>query len=1389
MEAIKSPPDATGSRLFDIKQILKNVVLGSVRVKADVVTQDEREGGLRNILNFGHSIGHAIEGILTPQVLHGESVAVGMVLEANLARHLGVLDGGAVARLTKCIASYELPTSLEDPTLRQRSAGRHCSVNQLMSIMSVDKKNEGKKKRITLLSGVGRTYEKKASVVADGDIRIVLSSGIRICPTVPKDPKVSCTPPGSKSISNRALVLAALSNGACRIRNLLHSDDTEVMMNALVKLQGASFTWEQSGRVLAVAGNGGQLHANKEALHLGNAGTAARFLTTVATLAKPSSQSSSILTGNHRMQERPIGPLVDALRSNGAQIVYMKSNSGSFVEKSDADVKKKNGDALPLRITASDGMEGGDINLKANESSQYVSSILMCAPRAKKPVTLRMVGGVPISQPYIDMTTAMMASFGVKVTRSTTEEHTYHIPQATYHSPAEYEIESDASSATYPLAIAAVTGTTCTVPNIGSGSLQGDAGFAVEVLRPMGCIIDQTKSSTTVTGPPIGSLRPVEEVDMTTMTDAFLTASVLAAVARGKGRSTTRITGIANQQKKECERITAMKDQLEKFGVTCRYYPEGDAVPDGIEVDGIDYQNLKDPKGGVHCYDDHRVAMAFSVLATVAPHGALLNDRNCTRKTWPGWWDTLRQPFGIKMEGVDLEQPKSNQSSHEEGRKSIYLIGMRGAGKSTMGKWAAGILDFPFIDLDSHLERELGKTIPEMIHESGWESFRAHELAALKRSLNEKPMGHVFACGGGIVETEEARGLLINYHKSGGLVILVQRDIEDVMKYLQQDKTRPAYVDDMRGVWLRRKDWYVECSNYQHHSQHAPLESLARASKGVEQFFRFIIGKRQPLQVISTRDQSFFVSLTVPDVAASLDFLPEVVVGSDAVELRVDLLQDSKTPAGSMPSPEFVANQVAILRGSTTLPIIFTVRTASQGGLFPDHAQAEALTLYKLALRMAVEFLDLELQWPDSVLRTVTSAKGRTKIIASHHDPKGMLSWKNNSWVPHYNKALLYGDIVKLVGVATSQEDNRALEDFKEWTESADKMPLIAINMGLDGQLSRIQNGFLTPVSHEALPFKAAPGQLSAAEIRSALSLHGVIKPKEFYLFGKPISQSRSPALHNSIFTTLGLPHRYGLWETDKANDLEKILQSPDFGGASVTIPLKLDIIPCLDEVSKDAKTIGAVNTVIVDRFRLSKSGQKHHLTGRNTDWQGMKLVLENSGAHQTSGQSGVVIGGGGTARAAIYALHAMHYSPIYLLGRSATKMQSLQESFPADYSLQVVCALEKVKRMQQPAVAIGTVPADKPVDEGLQQLLQGLFRTGNVEQQVLLEMAMYPAVTPLMSMAQQAGWTTIPGLEVLAGQGLYQVNDLISWKISFLLINHSSKHGRASLLYSRTSR
>ncbi|KAI9830850.1 MAG: hypothetical protein M1819_005375 [Sarea resinae] len=1345
LQNIGTKPFSAPDTSPEIRTMLKRIVIGSVRVKAEVVSADEREGGLRNLLNFGHSIGHAMEAILTPQILHGECVAIGMVKEAELSRYLGILKPGAVSRLVKCLTRYGLPTSLDDPKVRKRSARKHCPVDDLISIMAVDKKNDGKKKKIVLLSAIGRTHEPRASVVSDRDIRVILSPSIVIGPQRPSRPlRVSCTPPGSKSISNRALVLAALGSGSCRIKNLLHSDDTEVMLTALTQLQGATYSWEEEGEVLNVTGKGGSLRASHEAVYLGNAGTASRFLTTVATIAMPSTVQATVLTGNARMKQRPIGPLVESLRENGAKIDFLEREG-----------------SLPLQIAASGGFAGGEIKLAATISSQYVSSLLMCAPFAKKPVTLKLVGGKPISQPYIDLTISMMASFGIVVTKSATEEHTYHIPRGSYVNPPEYLVESDASSATYPLAVAAITGVTCTIPNIGSESLQGDARFAIEVLRPMGCSVNQTKHTTTVTGPQNGRLNPISQVDMEMMTDAFLTASVLAAVAENnRTNKTTRIIGIANQRVKECNRIAAMKDQLARFGVACR------ELDDGIEIDGVERSALKVPSDGVFCYDDHRVAMSFSVLALAVQQPVTILEKSCVGKTWPGWWDCLAQTFQVELEGREVKNsPSIDSQKSKSPDKSIFIVGMRGAGKTTAGSWAARTLGWPLVDLDTELERRTKMSIPQIIEERGWPGFRDAELALLREMMIEMPYKHVFACGGGVVEMTEARQLLVNYHNAGGIVLLVHRNIKRVVEYLTQDKTRPAYVEDIMGVWQRREPWFQECSNYHYHSPKTVKADLSTPPEDFPRFLASIQGKRRLVEELSAKDQSFFVSLTVPDVEPALSLMKEIVVGSDAVELRVDLLQDPATSNG-IPSVAYVAEQLAMLRSAVDIPVIFTIRTCSQGGRFPDKAYAEASQLYEAAFRMGVEFVDLETKYPDDMLSKLSAKKAVSKIIASHHDPLGTLSWENGSWIQYYNKALQYGDVIKLVGTAASIEDNYALAKFKSWAEKAHGIKVIAINMGVKGKLSRVLNSFMTPVSHPALPFKAAPGQLSAAEIRGGLSLIGEIQPKRFYLFGKPISASRSPALHNNLFKSVGLPHTYSLLETDRAEEVREIIRSDDFGGASVTIPLKLDIMPLLDEIADEARIIGAVNTVVPVQVA---QGQAHRLVGYNTDWQGIVSSLRNAGASQSAGNdSALVIGGGGTARAGIFALHSMGFSPIYLVSRSPQKLAAVVESFPRTYNLRILESIENVEHLPRaPRVALGTIPADGPIEQNMREVLARLFYLPAEAQRTMLEMAYKPPVTALMQLAQDAGWVTIPGLETLAGQGFYQVPPIFPYNLS----------------------
>ncbi|KDR79171.1 hypothetical protein GALMADRAFT_62938 [Galerina marginata CBS 339.88] len=1347
------------------QELLLSVIVGSISVKAHIVTIDERETGLRNLVNFGHTIGHAIEAVLTPTILHGECVSIGMILEAEVSRQMGVLSQVGVGRVNRCLKAYNLPVTLSDARIASLPAAKLLTVDRLLDIMRIDKKNSGPEKKIVILSRIGATYEPKATVVPDSTIAKTLSEAVKVVPAIPKHHPVKMATPGSKSISNRVLVLAALGKGTCRLKNLLHSDDTQVMMAALHELKGAKFSWEDGGETLVVEGGEGSLVVppkGKE-LYLGNAGTAARFLTTVCTLVQTTpgaTTETTVITGNARMKQRPIGPLVTALQANGSKIAFLESQG-----------------CLPLAI-APQGLNGGLIQLAASVSSQYVSSILLCAPYASAPVTLELTGGQVISQPYIDMTVAMMATFGVKVVRRTDKAtgkllDIYDIPTSTYINPAEYNIESDASSATYPLAIAAITGTSCTIQNIGSASLQGDAKFAKEVLERMGCDVVQTATETTVRGPAMGGLKAIEEVDMEEMTDAFLTASVLAAVAGGR----TRILGIANQRVKECNRIRAMIDELAKFGV------ETVELDDGLEIVGKPIDQLKTGVS-VHCYDDHRVAMAFSVLSTIVGD-TVIEEKRCVEKTWPNWWDDLENKIGINVEGVQLDNSTSAASasgthSHEPSA-SVILIGMRGTGKTTIGNLAASALSWPCVDADAYFEETQKIGVREFVHRHGWAAFRDAEFATLQKLVKEKATSHIISLGGGIVETPAARDLLKAYAAKGPVVHVV-RPLEDVIAYLSAETARPAYDESVSDVFRRREPWFEECCNYIFDNTFVPADggSEYEAAKKdtfneVSRFFQHITGQQPNLAAnLNPNGRSYFLSLTYPDIKQAYPHIEELTEGVDALELRVDLLKSPKnyeTFGESIPPLDYVQAQVSALRRVSSLPIVFTVRTKSQGGAFPDAAHKEAFELLHLALKMGVEYIDAEITLPEKQLKDLNAKKGFSKVIASWHDWSGGLKWDGTPVQEKYDAACQLGDIVKIVGKATSLRDNFALYDF---VDAANKKPsakpIIAINMGVEGQMSRVLNATFSPVSHPLQPTKAAPGQLSFRQIQQALHLIGLLPARTFYLFGTPISQSMSPTLHNKAFEVLGLPHRYELLETREVGEEIKLaITAPDFGGASVTIPFKLDVIPLLDRLTPAAEAIGAVNTIVPQVV----DGSGRVLVGDNTDWIGIKSAIQRK-IGSSPIRAALVIGAGGTARAAIYALQALGADVIYLYNRTARKAEELADAFP-EARVKVLHQIgqwgDGASGLVPPSVIVSTVPASATAvaaeDGGRQDgsaaaamvLPNELFayRAGPA---VVVDMAYRPAETPLLRLAKGVvggQWAAVPGLEVLLEQGYEQ--------------------------------
>ncbi|EKK6388891.1 3-phosphoshikimate 1-carboxyvinyltransferase [Salmonella enterica] len=402
--------------------------------------------------------------------------------------------------------------------------------------------------------------------------------------------------PGSKSVSNRALLLAALACGKTVLTNLLDSDDVRHMLNALSAL-GINYTLSADRTRCDITGNGGPLRApGALELFLGNAGTAMRPLAAALCLG----QNEIVLTGEPRMKERPIGHLVDSLRQGGANIDYLEQENYP-----------------PLRLRG--GFIGGDIEVDGSVSSQFLTALLMTAPLAPKDTIIRVKGEL-VSKPYIDITLNLMKTFGVEIANHHYQQFVVKGGQQ-YHSPGRYLVEGDASSASYFLAAGAIKGGTVKVTGIGRKSMQGDIRFA-DVLEKMGATITWGDDFIACTR---GELHAID-MDMNHIPDAAMTIATTALFAKG----TTTLRNIYNWRVKETDRLFAMATELRKVGAEVE--------------EGHDYIRITPPAKLQHAdigtYNDHRMAMCFSLVALSDTPVAIL-DPKCTAKTFPDYFEQL----------------------------------------------------------------------------------------------------------------------------------------------------------------------------------------------------------------------------------------------------------------------------------------------------------------------------------------------------------------------------------------------------------------------------------------------------------------------------------------------------------------------------------------------------------------------------------------------------------------------------------------------------------------------------------------------------------------------------------------------------------------------------
>ncbi|GAA5957265.1 hypothetical protein JCM8115_006933 [Rhodotorula mucilaginosa] len=658
---------------------------------------------------------------------------------------------------------------------------------------------------------------------------------------------------------------------------------------------------------------------------------------------------------------------------------------------------------------------------------------------------------------------------------------------------------------------------------------------------------------------------------------------------------------------------------------------------------------------------------------------------------------------------------------------TILLIGMRGVGKTTLGLIAATSLRRHFIDADSAFQTLYGP-ISTFVTAHGWAHFRQRETEILQRLVEQHPKGYVIACGGGVVERQENRDLLEHFRKQVGPIVHVVRDQDETVRYLVDESARPAWGEEIRAVWARRRPYYESLCTHTiasltaHPAPPSPQFLMKHVETAFVRLLRSIFGfasshvplvagpRPPPTSGPSSGEyggygaceselgrgakgpRTSFVALNFADlIHVDAEVIRRVAGGVDVIEMRVDTLVEpepvssalnsragspapaeastngnGKTPRRRrrFPSLQFVAMCFGHLRRCSPLPILYTVRTESQGGAFPDpyhrssttstansdsnlnnppdpdsqeeeqDLMASYLSLVELGFKLGAEYVDVELALPDPLISHLVSLSGSaTRVLGADHDREGQWRWESREVMDKYLRAKRLGcDVVKLVSTPTRFKSNLELLNFRakvdsmrpssstslprrrtrssspasrprspssaggdekmrageppaenadgkdddDQEEEAAFVPLLAINLGKGGQISRFLNPVLTPVTHPLLPGVAAPGQITFQQTQQALFLSGLLLEKTFYVTSEPLAE-----LFTREANRLGLPYSFLVETFDPASSSSSSSSpTPNFGGSYIfptgeTHANLVSLLPSTDEVLPPAAATG----------------------------------------------------------------------------------------------------------------------------------------------------------------------------------------------------------------------
>ncbi|PWY89732.1 quinate pathway repressor protein QutR [Aspergillus heteromorphus CBS 117.55] len=764
---------------------------------------------------------------------------------------------------------------------------------------------------------------------------------------------------------------------------------------------------------------------------------------------------------------------------------------------------------------------------------------------------------------------------------------------------------------------------------------------------------------------------------------------------------------------------------------------------------------------------------------------------------------------------------------------SIVLTGIRGTGKSSLAVILAATSGRRLIDADRYFQQVTGRSRASYKKEFELPEYRQQEARVMESMLAEHQEGCVIACGPGSME-RSGQTLLREYAKTHPVIYII-RDPQSIQSYLKAWNT-----DKVRRFLELSGPIYRACSNLEFFNvsekgmaDHAapkdghdsleleldqrfqaitPFLTLKRLQRDFLCFVAFATGDATdlsnhnssfPLSMQPVESRTFTYAVTVPIssiLERDLD-IEELESMADAFELKLDVAEPPSSHLGlDSGFADRISQAVANTRRNTVVPLIFHV----ESNLLVEHnvlrrSDAEYLKLVQHGLRLAPEFVTVDMSYDDNVLSQVIAAKGSSQVIghfaASRAPSRG---WDDPLYPEIYERAKRLGcDMLRLSQPAMTIDDNFAVQRFRDHIKSLPaSLPVIAYNSGPLGRLSCCFNPILTPVVHPSLiseiQTKGLPC-ITLREAQQALYSSFTLDPLQFFVFGANVTYSLSPAMHNAAYKRCGMPHEYKYHQSPSLRGLNELVENPHFGGTSVSLPYKTESIPLLHSMSPHAQAIGAVNTLIPIRrledkalvsensslyMEKSRAGPIKALYGDNTDWIGIgncfRRGLSPANAIRPS-STGLVIGAGGMARAAVYAMIHLGLQNIFVFNRTTANadklayhynrqnlpspgrdasaarpqvhvVQSLHDSWPANYKQPtVVCSCI-------PTHSIGGQPA--PNFEMPGQWLES--PTGGV----VVELAYKTLNTPLiqqMRALSHRGWVAMDGLDVLPEQGFAQ--------------------------------